>query len=337
MANPTDRRVFEPNSHLYWLGTLIRMKEAAMTQIDVAPATFSIGAQLTVRRLGFGSMRLTGPGNWGRPEDVEGAKNLLRRAVELGVNLIDTADAYGPHTAEELIREALYPYPDDLVIATKGGLTRQGPNRYADCGRPEYLRQCIEMSLRRLGREQIDLYQLHRVDSQVPIEDSIGALKEAQDEGRIRFIGLSEVSIDELRRAQKVAKIDSVQNLYNLGDRAGWKGDSEAILQLCEAEGIAFLPWAPLDRSALSAEDTTLAHLAKERNVTPSQLALAWLLHRSPNIIPIPGTSNQKHLEENLGAAAIRLSAEECQLLNDWGLDAGSPHASGAPAQGVGR
>lgn len=301
------------------------------------PAEFALGGRLKVRRLGFGAMRLTGPGNWGEPEDRAEAIAVLRRAVERGVNLIDTSDAYGPFVSEGLIRAALYPYPEDLVIATKGGLTRQGPNRYADCGRPEYLRQCVEMSLRRLGRDVIDLYQLHRVDAKVPIEESLGALKEAQDEGRIRFIGLSEVSLEELKRARAVVDVVSVQNLYNLSDRAGWKGDSQAVLDVCEADGIAFLPWAPLDRSTLALPDNPLAQLAARHGCSPAQLALAWLLHRSPNLIPIPGTSRVAHLEENMGATSVQLSEAEVAELSEWGERVGSPHASGAPPQGVGR
>jgi pyridoxine 4-dehydrogenase len=299
--------------------------------------TLLLGGDLPVARLGFGAMRLTGPGNWGYPADRAGTIALLRRAVDLGVTLIDTSDAYGPFVSEELIAEALHPYPDDLVIATKGGVTRQGPNLYADCGRPEYLRQCIEMSLRRLKLERIDLYQLHRIDPQVPLEESIGALARAREEGRIRHIGLSEVTFDQLIRAQAIAPIASVQNLYNLSDRCGWYGDSERLVEHCTGQRIAFLPWAPLDRAVLARPDHPLAAIARRIGATPGQLALAWLLHRSPCIAPIPGTSSILHLEENLAAWDVPMSEALMAELDGCSAAMPSPFAGGAPLQGAGR
>lgn len=282
-------------------------------------------------------MRLTGPGNWGDPLDRPQALNVLRRAIDLGVTLIDTSDAYGPFVSEELICEALHPYPSNLVIASKGGVTRQGPNRYADCGRPEYLRQCIEMSLRRLKLERIDLYQLHRVDAQVPIEDSVGALATARDEGRIRHIGLSEVTLEQLQRAQAVTPIASVQNLYNLSDRHGWSGDSERLVEYCGLNGIAFLPWAPLDRAALAKPDNALSRISARLGATPGQLALAWLLARSPIIAPIPGTSSPIHLEENMRAWDVPMDDGLFEELSNQATLMPSPFGSGAPPQGEGR
>jgi pyridoxine 4-dehydrogenase len=274
--------------------------------------TYDIGGDLTVNRLGFGSMQLTGEGIWGEPDDRDEAIRVLRRAVELGVNLIDTADSYGPFVAEDLIREALHPYPDDLVIATKAGLTRSGPGDWRPVGRPEYLRQCCEMSLRRLGLERIDLFQLHRIDAQVPLADQVGELKLLQDEGKIRHIGLSEVTVDELTEAQQTATIVSVQNLYNLAKR-----DAQDLLDHATEADIAFIPWFPLATGELAGEGGPLDELAKQHDASPSQLALAWLLHRSPVVLPIPGTSSVEHLEDNMQAASLDLSDDEVEALTE--------------------
>jgi pyridoxine 4-dehydrogenase len=278
---------------------------------------FSFGGDLTVNRLGFGAMRITGAGIWGWPPDRENAKKVLRRAIELGVNLIDTADAYGPETSEILIAEALHPYPQGLVIATKGGLTRPGPGEWVPNCRPEYLSQCVDKSLKRLKLDRIDLYQLHTVDGKVPIEDSVGALKKAQDAGKIRHVGLSNVSVKEIQRAKKIVPIVSVQNRYNLTDR-----DSQDVLDYCEKEKMGFLPWAPIGgsgRSSLSKSDNSLEAEAKHRNYNPVQLALAWLLQKSPVMLPIPGTANVAHLEENMAAAKIQLSPEEWKKIEAAG------------------
>lgn len=268
--------------------------------------TFQLGGDLPVHRLGFGAMRITGKGIWGEPQDPENAKKVLRRAVELGVNLIDTADSYGPEVSERLIGEALSPYAKGVVIATKAGLTRQGPDRWLPVGRPEYLQQEVEMSLRRLKVERIDLWQLHRIDPKVPVEDSLGAIKQLQEQGKIRHVGLSEVKPNEIDQARKVMEIVSVQNLYNLSDRK-----HEDVVNYCEKNNIAFIPWFPVASGKLTQSDGALATAAKHRNATVSQLSIAWLLHRSPVILPIPGTSSLEHLEENIGAANVRLSAEE--------------------------
>lgn len=267
--------------------------------------TFALG-ELTVNRLGFGAMRIVGPGVWGEPKDPDIARAVLRRAVECGVNLIDTADSYGPEVSERLIAEALYPYPPKLVIATKGGFTRQGPDRWVAVGRPEYLQQCVEMSLRRLRLERIDLYQLHRIDPKVPAEESLGALKEMQSQGKIRYIGLSEVSVAEIENARKIVEIMSVQNLYNLANR-----QSQAVLDYCEKNRLGFIPWFPIAAGELAKPGGKLDTLAKSKQATPTQIALAWLLHRSPVLLPIPGTSSVEHLEENIAAAALSLTAEE--------------------------
>lgn len=272
--------------------------------------TFTIGGDMPVHRLGFGSMQLTGPGIWGDPKDPAEAVRVLKRAVELGVTLIDTADSYGPYVAEDLIRKALHPYPDDLVIATKAGLTRGGPGNWEPVGRPEYLRQEAEMSLRRLGVERIDLFQLHRIDPKVPLAEQVGELALLQKEGKIRHIGLSEVTIDELKQAQRYATIVTVQNKYNLEERT-----SEPLLDHAEKHNIGFIPWFPLATGALAKEGSVLKQLAKRLDATPSQLALAWLLHRSPVMLPIPGTSKVKHLEENMAAAAITLSDTDADAL----------------------
>ncbi len=275
-----------------------------------AGGTFSIGGELTVNRLGFGSMQLPGPGVWGDPKDPDEAIRVLRHTVELGINLIDTADSYGPVVAEQLIRRALHPYPDGLVIATKAGLTRQGPNRWLPVGRPAYLRQQAELSLRNLGLEQIPLFQLHRIDREVPLEDQVGELRDLQTEGKIGHIGLSEVSIEQLHAAERVAPIATVQNLYNLANR-----EAEDLLEDCEARGIGFIPWFPLATGRLAAPGGPLAALAASTGHTPSQLALAWLLRRSPVMLPIPGTSSVAHLEENTGAAAIELDDDQFAAL----------------------
>jgi pyridoxine 4-dehydrogenase len=273
-------------------------------------SSFNIGGDLPVNRLGFGAMRLTGEGIWGWPPDRDNARKVLRRAVELGANLIDTADAYGPETDELLIAEALYPYPKGLVIATKGGNTRPGPDKWVPDGRPEYLKQCVDKSLKRLKLERIDLYQLHRVDPKVPMEDSLGALKDAQSAGKIRHIGLSEVSPEQVERARRIVPIVTVQNRYNITDR---KWDN--TLAYCEKERIGFMPWAPVGGTR-GMGGSTLEKIAKEHGITIYQLALAWLLHRSPVMLPIPGTSSLAHLEENMAARKLVLSAEEWKRID---------------------
>jgi pyridoxine 4-dehydrogenase len=257
--------------------------------------TFELGGTTAIHRLGYGAMQLTGPGVWGPPRDHDEAIRVLRRAMELGVDFIDTADSYGPFISEELIAEALHPYPEGLVIATKGGLTRAGPDDWRPVGRPEYLRQQCELSLRHLKLERLELYQLHRIDPKVPAEETLGELKLLQDEGKIRHIGLSEVSIEEIERAQKVVDVVSVQNLYNLGNR-----QSEDVLDWCEANGIAFIPWFPLANGRFKVEP---------------QVALAWLLRRSPVMLPIPGTSSVAHLEQNMQAATLELADAEFEKL----------------------
>ncbi|MGH9585296.1 MAG: aldo/keto reductase [Bryobacteraceae bacterium] len=273
--------------------------------------TFTIGGDLKVNRLGFGAMRLTGDGIWGEPQDIEEARRVLRRAYELGVNFFDTADSYGPEVSERLIGE-LAPYPKDLVVATKGGLTRQGPNKWAPVGRAEYLIQCVEMSLRRLRIERIDLYQLHRIDRKVPVEESLGALKDLRQAGKIRHIGLSEVTPGGIERAGKTVPIASVQNRYNLGDR-----EYEKTLAYCESRGIAFIPWFPLAAGKLTQPGGKLDQIAKRHSISVAQLSIAWLLHRSPAMLPIPGTSSVKHLEENVAARDVRLSAEEWREIEE--------------------
>lgn len=272
--------------------------------------TWKIGGDLLVNRLGFGAMRITGAGIWGEPQNVDECRAVLRRAVELGVNFIDTADSYGPEVSERLIGEVLHPYPKDLVIATKGGLTRQGPNKWLPVGRPEYLTQCVEMSLRRLRVERIALYQLHRIDAKVPVEESLGALKKLQGEGKIQHIGLSEVSPEEIDRARKTVEIVSVQNRYNIGDRG-----HEATLQYCERNNIAFIPWFPVAAGKLARAGGPLDAAAQKHSASVAQLSLAWLLHRSPVMLPIPGTSSVAHLEENVAAAGLRLSDAEWRAI----------------------
>jgi aryl-alcohol dehydrogenase-like predicted oxidoreductase len=281
---------------------------------SVAPSgTFPIGGDVTVHRLGYGTMQLPGPGVWGEPRDRGAAIAVLRRTVELGVDLFDTADSYGPFVAEDLLREALHPY-EGITIATKGGLTRTGPGEWHPVGRPEYLRQCVEMSLRRLDMETIDLYQLHRIDAQVPLEDQLGALADMQTAGKIRHIGLSEVGVEQIGAARQIAPIVSVQNLYNLVNRT-----AEPVLEYCEREGIGFIPWFPIANRALAKPDGPLGSLATELGATPTQLALAWLLRRSPVMLPIPGTSSLEHLEENVAAAGLELSDEQAGRLEELG------------------
>ena len=277
-----------------------------------ASGTFKLGGDLPVYRLGFGAMRLTGQGVWGEPKDPEEAKRVLRRAVELGINFIDTADSYGPEVSERLIGETLAPYSQGTVIATKAGLTRTGPGEWPPVGRPEYLHQEVEMSLRRLKRETLDLWQLHRIDPKVPVEESLGIIAKLQEQGKIRHVGLSEVKPHEIEQAQKVVKIVSVQNQYNIGDRK-----HEDTLAFCEKHGIAFIPWAPVAAGKLAGEGGPLEDAAKRHGVSVSQLSLAWLLHRSPVMLPIPGTSSVKHLEQNAGAAGVKLSDEEWKQLED--------------------
>jgi pyridoxine 4-dehydrogenase len=271
-----------------------------------ASGTFTIGGDLKVHRLGFGAMRITGKGVWGDPKDPKEARAVLRKTLELGINFIDTADSYGPETSELLIAEALHPYPKGLLIATKGGLTRSGPDEWAPVGRAEYMQQCVEMSLRRLKLDCIDLYQLHRIDSKVPMEETLGCLKKLQGQGKIRHIGLSEVSVAEIKKARKIVTVVSVQNLYNLGDR---KHDD--VVDYCTEEKLGFIPWFPMAAGDLAKAGGVLDSAAKKHGATVSQLALAWLLHRSPVILPIPGTSSVKHLEENTAAASLKLSEAE--------------------------
>jgi aryl-alcohol dehydrogenase-like predicted oxidoreductase len=278
--------------------------------VAAASGHYEIGGDLPVVRLGYGTMQLTGEGVWGDPRDRGEAVRVLRRAVELGVTFFDTADSYGPVVAEELLREALHPYADDVVVATKAGLTRQGPGIWTPVGNPAYLRQQCELSLRRLGVETIDLFQLHRIDANVPAEDQVGELKKLQDEGKVRHIGLSEVSVEQLVEARKIATIATVQNLFNLANR-----DAEPLLDYCESNDIGFIPWFPLATGELSQEDGPLAAAAKEHEATPSQLALAWLLKRSPVMLPIPGTSSVAHLESNTAAAGIELTDDEFEAL----------------------
>lgn len=267
---------------------------------------FQLAPGCRIRRMGFGAMRITGPGVWGEPKDPAEARRVLRRAVELGVTFIDTADSYGPEVSERWIAEALHPYPAGLVIATKGGLTRQGPERWAAVGRAEYLQQCVEMSLRRLKLECIELYQLHRIDPRVPLEESLGVLKTMQEAGKIRHVGLSEVSAAQIEQARKIMPIVSVQNLYNIANR-----QSEAVLTYCEQHRLGFIPWFPIAAGDLARTGGPLDRAAQRHGATVSQLALAWLLHRSPVMLPIPGTSSVKHLEENVAAAALKLKPGE--------------------------
>jgi aryl-alcohol dehydrogenase-like predicted oxidoreductase len=280
------------------------MENKQVTAAD--SGTFTIGGDLQVNRLGYGAMQLTGPGIWGEPRDPGQAVRVLQRAVELGVNFIDTADSYGPFIADKYIKQALHPYRDGLIIATKAGLTRSGPDDWRPVGRPEYLRQQAELNLRNLGLEAIDLFQLHRIDPKVPLAEQLGELTLLQQEGKIRHIGLSEVSVEQLQEAGKYARIVSVQNLYNLSQRT-----AEPVLDYAEANNMAFIPWFPLATGALAKEGGKLDTLSKRLGVMPSQLALAWLLQRSPAMLPIPGTSSVAHLEENIAAAGITLSDDQ--------------------------
>jgi pyridoxine 4-dehydrogenase len=287
------------------------------TSIAAEAGEFSIGGERTIARLGFGAMRLTGPGIWGAPGDRTEAIRVLRRALELGVNFIDTADSYGPYVSEEIIREALHPYPDQLVIATKAGLVRTGPDAWFPVGRPEYLRQEAEMSLRRLHLDRIDLFQLHRVDPQVPLADQVGVLADLQSEGKIRHIGLSNVSLEQILAAQLIAPIVTVQNRYNLVDR-----QSDPVLNFCSDEGLGFIPWSPGGGGKEAWSHATIANVAAEWGATENQVVLAWLLRRSPVMLPIPGTSKVSHLEENVTAAAVHLSDAEFEALTyDFGPD----------------
>jgi pyridoxine 4-dehydrogenase len=277
-----------------------------------AGGTFTLGGDLTVNRLGFGAMRLTGAGIWGEPRDPAEARVVLRRAVELGINFIDTADSYGPGVSERLIAEALYPYPDGLVIATKGGQERPGPGRWIPNGRPEHLRRALEGSLRRLKLDHIDLYQLHRPDPQVPFAESVGALADLQGGGKIRHIGLSNINQRELAQAQTITTIVSVQNRFNLFDRS-----SEGVLDICASQNLAFLPWNPLIVGYATGDNEEIGEIARTYDVTPAQIALAWLLQRSPVMLPIPGTSSVTHLEENVAAAAIELRQADYDVLEN--------------------
>ena len=281
-----------------------------MTVATEIKKTFRFGGELEIHRLGFGAMRITGQGIWGEPADREKAKQVVRRAVEIGVDFIDTADSYGPDVSEEIIGEALAPYKPGLVIATKGGLVRTGPNQWHPLGRPEYLKQQVEMSLRHLKREQIDLWQLHRIDPQVPVEESLGAIKKLQQEGKIRFIGLSEVNVQEIEQARKVAEIVSVQNEYNLTNRK-----SEDVLNYCERNNLGFIPWFPVAAGKLAQPGGKLDQMAKKHNASVAQLSLSWLLHRSLVMLPIPGTSSVEHLEENMKAWDVALSEAEMKEL----------------------
>jgi pyridoxine 4-dehydrogenase len=296
---------------------------AATTQPVSASGTFTLAgtlpdgtaagtsAGMTVHRLGFGAMRLTGRGIWGEPRDRSECIRVLRRAVELGVDFIDTADSYGPYVSEDLIREALHPYPDGLVIATKAGLTRTGPNQWHPVGRPEYLRQEVEMSLRRLATERLDLFQLHRIDPKVPAEEQFGFLADLLDEGKVAAVGLSQVSVAETEAAREVVPVSTVQNLYNLTDRS-----SEDVLDHCTKEGIGFIPWYPIASGALARPGGPVDDIARETDATPAQISLAWLLARSPVVLPIPGTSSVGHLEENCAAATVRLAPEQVERLS---------------------
>jgi pyridoxine 4-dehydrogenase len=282
-----------------------------MTTTATASGTFKIGGDLEVTRLGFGAMRITGDGIWGPPPDDDAALAVLKRLPELGVDFIDTADSYGPSVSEDLIHDALHPY-DGTTVATKAGLTRHGPNIWAPVGRPEYLRQCCLMSLRRLGVETIDLWQLHRIDPEVPREEQFGVMKELQDEGKVRHLGLSEVSVEEIKAAQEVFEVATVQNLYNLSTR-----QAEDVLEYCEQQGIGFIPWFPLAAGKLAEPGGPVAEIAEAHGATPGQVALAWLLARSQVVLPIPGTGSVEHLEENVAAAELELTDDEVARLSE--------------------
>ncbi len=292
-----------------------------MPQITAAESgEFRVGGDMAVHRLGFGAMRITGKGIWGEPPDREAAIRTLRHVPELGINLIDTADSYGPFVSESLLHEVLYPY-DGLIIATKGGLTRHGPNIWKPVGRPEYLRQCVLMSLRRLGVERIDLWQLHRLDPRLPREEQYGAVGEMHKEGLIRHVGLSNVTVEDIEAAKSYFPVATVQNRYNLTDRT-----SEDVLEFCQREKIGFIPWAPLSAGTLAQEGSPLSTIAARLKMSPGQVALAWLLRRSPVMLPIPGTANPQHLEQNVAAAGVQLSDEEFQTLDQQGRKAWESH-----------
>ena len=278
-----------------------------------ASGVFALGGNVAITRLGFGAMRITGPGIWGDPPDRSASVRVLRRAAELGVDFIDTADSYGPFVSEDLIREALHPY-DGITVATKGGFVRAGPNKWEELGRPAYLRQCVEMSLRRLGLDTVELYQLHRIDPRVPLADQLGVLDDMRREGKIRHIGLSEVSVAEIGEARLIAPIVSVQNRYNLISR-----QSEDVLDYCEREGLGFIPWHPVATGRLAGRDGPLSVLAKQVGATPAQLALAWLLRRSPVMLPIPGTNSVGHLAENVAGAQLELTNDQLGALSGLG------------------
>ena len=288
------------------------MTERNTTRNAAEAGTFALGGDLEVNRLGYGAMRITGRGIWGEPENPKEAKRVLRRCVELGINLIDTADSYGPNVSERLIGETLAPYPEGMVIATKAGLVRPGPGDWRPNGRPEHIREAIEGSLRRLKLETIDLYQLHRIDPDVPVEESLGTMSDLREEGKVRHVGLSEVGVDELRQAQEIVPISSVQNRYNLTDRG-----SEDVLGACESDGIAFIPWFPLASGSLSRPGGPVDEIAANHAASPGQIALAWLLRRSSVMLPIPGTSSVGHLEENVAAVSIDLTDAEYAELSE--------------------
>ncbi|HEV2459738.1 MAG TPA: aldo/keto reductase [Ktedonobacterales bacterium] len=294
------------------------MQQTTQQRPAEASGKLTIGGDRDVYRLGFGAMRITGPGIWGPPGDKQEVIRVLRRALELGINLIDTADSYGPEVSETLIAEALYPYPRGLVIATKGGLVRPGPDRWVPDGRPGHLRAALEGSLRRLHLDRIDVYQFHSPDPKVPFEESVGTLAEMQKEGKIRHIGLSNVTVDELARAQRIVPVVSVQNHYNLASRESEGmsvAESERMIDVCASQGIAFFPWAPLTAGALAQPVGPLGGIARQHHATPSQIALAWLLRRSPTMVPIPGTASVQHLEENVQGATIRLTDAELDII----------------------
>jgi pyridoxine 4-dehydrogenase len=284
-----------------------------------ASGVFTIGGDLKVYRIGFGAMRITGEGIWGPPANKQEAIAVLRRALELGINLIDTADSYGPEVSESLIAEALYPYPPELVIATKGGLLRTGPGQWPPDGRPQHLREALEGSLRRLRLDHIDVYQFHRPDPKVPFEDSVGEIAKMRAEGKIRHVGLSNVTVEELARAQKIVPIVTVQNHYNLAQRQSERmtvQQSEEMIEVCERQGIGFIPWGPLEIGELARQGSPLEQIARRHNAQPGQIVLAWLLQRSSTMLPIPGTASVKHLEENTMAATIKLTQEEFEVID---------------------
>src|SRR3954447_3297072 len=282
-----------------------------MTVDAAVSGSFTIGGDLAVNRLGFGAMRITGDGVWGPPADHDGAIAVLKRAVELGVDFIDTADSYGPHVSEELIAEALHPYPQGIVIATKAGLERTGPGEWPRNGRPEHIKEAIEGSLKRLKVDRIDLYQLHSPDPDVPYAESVGAMKELQDEGKVKHVGISNVSVEQLAEARSIVEVVSVQNRFSLSDR-----DAQDVLDVCESDAIAFIPWFPLAAGDLARPGGPLDRAAERHDATPSQVAIAWLLHRAPNVLPIPGTKSIDHLEENVAAGALRLDDDELRELD---------------------